>query len=212
MKPRQKRFVAKGIFAALSIALVPINTIIYGFKKSPIEYTLSNIGNFFNYRINFIIWGVVTGLLLISFIGFTFRRAQFEHNRAKRYLVMSYVFLILTVLTPALRDKMHFWFLVHNATAALFALFLVASLLFFMHYLSENNKKVYSKSLFALLFSVGFPISLLFVFGKLTGLAEIAFFVCISGFLMVLNIYLYREQNDRLSKSDEISNAVYEKK
>ncbi len=198
MKPKQKRFVAKGIFAALSIAFVPINTLIFGLKKSPVEYTLSNIGNFFDYRVNFIIWGVVTGLLLIGFIGFTFRKAQFEHNKAKRYLILSYVFLILTVLTPALRDQMQFWFMVHNVTATLFALFLVASLLFFMHYLSENNKKVYSKSLFSLLFSIGFPVLLLILFGRITGLAEIAFFVFISGFLMLLNIYLNREQRERM--------------
>lgn len=198
MKPKNKRIVAKGLFAFLSIMLVPIFTISFGFKKSPIDYTLSNIGNFFDYRINFIIWGVVTGALLMSFILFTYQRARFTNQRAKIFLIFSDVFLILTVATPALRETLSFWYYIHLLTSTLFVIFLIASLLFFMHFLSENNKNVYSKSLFFLLFSVGFPVALFLIFGKLTGLAEISFFVCISIFLLLLNVYLNREQKERL--------------
>jgi hypothetical protein len=205
LQPKEKRIVAKSIFAAISIALIPIYTIYFGFLESPTKYTLSNIGNFFDYRINFIIWGVVTGGLLVGFILFTYRKARFNNQRAKRFLIVSDIFLVLTVATPAFHESLRFWYYIHLLSATLFPLFLVASLLFFMHFLSVNNRKVYSKSLFFLMFSVGFPVSLLFVFGKLTGLAEIAFFVCISGFLALLNIYLSREQKDRLPE-------LYEKK
>ena len=123
---------------------------------------------------------------------------------------------MLTVLTPALRDTLKFWYYVHLVSSTLFALFLIASLLFFLHYLSVNNKKVYSKSLFLLLLAVGIPVSMLFVFGGLTGLAEISFFVGISAFLMLLNVYLYREQKSRLpemyrKKDKEGRDTAYEK-
>jgi cell division protein FtsW (lipid II flippase) len=198
MNPRDKRIIAKSIFAVISITLVPIYTIVFGFKESPIKYTLSNICNFFDYRLSFILWGIITGSLLVSFILFTYQRAKYNNARSKRFLILSDIFLVLTVLTPALRDAMRFWYYVHTFSAALFALFLVASLLFFMHYLSVNNKKVYSKSLFFLLAAVGIPVSMLFVFDGLTGLAEIAFFVCISIFLLLLNVYLSKEQKDRI--------------
>ena len=154
----------------------------------------------------------MTGALLVGFILFTYQRARFRHQRAKRYLILSDIFLVLTVATPALHESLRFWYYIHLLSATLFPLFLVASLLFFMHYLSENNRKVYSKSLFFLMFSVGFPVSLLFVFGKLTGLAEIAFFVCISIFLALLNVYLDREQKDRLPEMYGNKNKTVEEK
>ena len=92
IKPRGKRIVAKSLFATVSIALVPIFTISFGFKESPIKYTLSNIGNFFSYRINFIIWGVATGALLVGYILYTYSKARYYNQRSKKFLIWSDIF------------------------------------------------------------------------------------------------------------------------
>ncbi len=59
------------------------------------------IGNKLGYRINFITWSVSVGLLLTFFLLRLYVLKSFRNPRARRLLIWSLVFLILTVLIPA---------------------------------------------------------------------------------------------------------------
>jgi uncharacterized membrane protein len=58
-----KRFNEKII--TFSIIMIPLLTLLFGLRESPFNYTLSMIGNWFGHFNIFIIWGIVTAILLI---------------------------------------------------------------------------------------------------------------------------------------------------
>jgi hypothetical protein len=71
---RQRRirmFVMSILLAALLV------TVVYGTLENPLEYTLSNIGNFFDYRLFFIIWAIITGIAIQSSIVALFKLEEY---------------------------------------------------------------------------------------------------------------------------------------
>lgn len=52
-------------WATLSILLIPLFTYLFGIKESPFKFTLSMIGNRLEARLEFIIWGIICGLIFI---------------------------------------------------------------------------------------------------------------------------------------------------
>jgi len=179
----------KALFAFLSILIVPIYTIKFGTIESPFEYTLSNIGNFFGHNTSFVLWGIVTGICLAMYLLYTFKKLDYTNKKSRGYLIASNVFLLLTVLTPAMKDIMPFIYFIHVVNSILFPLFLIASIMLFVQYFSIRNKRFGKLAYALLLATVATPILMLFFMG-LNGLVEILFFVCISIFLLILNILL----------------------
>jgi hypothetical protein len=108
----------------------------------------------------------------------------------------------LTVLTPTIDNtfvendyefvdyeiKNTFFFNFHNIFAFLFSLFLMFSLFLFSKYLSSYNKKIYLKSFNWFLITLGGSLLMLFLFG-FTGIFELFFFISLSVFLLILNLF-----------------------
>ncbi len=188
-KKNQIKILLKTLFALISILTVPAYTIAFGTKESPYKYTLSNIGNFFGHNTSFIIWGVVTGACIGSYMLYTFTKLDFKNKKAKKYLISSNVFLFLTVITPAIKDLMPFLHFMHVIYSGLFALFLIISIMLFIQYFSTLNKRLGALAYALLCATVAVPVLTLFFMG-LNGIVEILFFVSISVFLMILNIIL----------------------
>lgn len=188
-KQQAKKITAQALFAFFSIALVPVYTLIFGTKEDPFLYTLSGIGNAFDHKLSFIFWGSITGLALVFYTLYVFAKIDYRDKRSRRFLYGSHLCLILTVLTPALKDVFPVWHFVHVVFSTLFSLLLVASILLFLQYLSKSNQELSKKSLFLLIGCVGMSVATLFLMG-LNGVVEIMFFIGISVFLFVLGIYL----------------------
>ncbi len=189
------------LFAFITI---PIFTFILGISKSPFNYTFSMIGNWFNYRLEFIIWGILTGILLVIFLVHLFREANFRNKRSLRYAYASGFFLILSVLTPtkikgpvekALRG---FSFDLHLFWSLAFIVLLVFSLYSFSKYLASMNKKLSIKSLKFLLITVGGSMLFLTIFG-MTGIFELFFFMSLVIYLLILekNIFKIRRKEKK---------------
>jgi hypothetical protein len=192
-----KKYTAQSVFAFLSLLLIPIYTLIFGTKENPWENTLSGIGNAFDHKLSFIIWGIVTGMAILYHSLYLFEKMDFSDKRARRYLISSQAFLLFTVLTPALKSVFPVWHFIHVMFSGLFALFLIIAIILFVNYLSKSNQKL-SKTAFILLLScVGVSILALFFMG-LNGVVEILFFIGITVFLAVLGFIL-----DRLRKQKE---------
>ncbi|MBN2852264.1 MAG: DUF998 domain-containing protein [Clostridia bacterium] len=191
--------------AGFAIIVIPLFTIFLGTKRPPTKYTLSMIGNRFDYRFEYIIWGIVTGGLLVYYILYLFKRANYSNNKAKRFLIWSDVFLVLTVIIPALEEIMPVFAFMHRFFAAAFGVSLVLSLYFFILYLSKGNNIVKRRYLMMLFMVVAGSVFSLFVFGN-TGIFELFFFISISLYLIILSTLL-KKLEDRKYKKDETDNG-----
>ncbi len=183
--------------ALFAIVVIPVYTWLFGTRYSPLDYTLSMIGNKLGYRLNFIIWGTVTGLLLTFFVVRLYVLHSFNHPRARRLLILSLVFLILTVLIPAM-EHLPILKKLHAVTAVAFGISLTLSLYLFIRYLASLNREVSIRSLWALYLVMGGSVMLFFLFGN-TGIFEIFFFFSISIFLLLLNRWIRREVTPKRS-------------
>lgn len=177
--------------AIFAIIVIPLYTWLFGTKESPLDYTLSMIGNKLGYRINFILWGTVTGLLLTFFILRLYVLKSFHNPRARRLLIWSLLFLILTVLIPAM-EHLPILKKLHAIAAIAFGLSLSTSLYLFIRYLHTSHKKVSIKSLWMLYAVVFGSITLFFLVGN-TGVFELFFFFSITLFLALLNKWVLKE-------------------
>lgn len=187
---------------SFALFMVPIYTFFFAFKESPLDYTFSMIGNWFDYRLSFIIWGVVTATLLLISIIHIYNNSRFEHERAHRSVKLSMFFLILTVVTPTANNNPLFgalieslpFFNLHGIFGFMFGLFLLLSLYLFSRYLTETDKEVSIKSIRLLLFTVGGSVATLFIFG-MTGVFELFFFLFLSLFLLITNWTVRRNRD-----------------
>ncbi|WP_209330140.1 hypothetical protein [Lunatimonas salinarum] len=179
--------------AIFAILVIPTYTFLFGTKESPFYFTLSMIGNLVEYRTGFIIWGVVTGLLLTFYIYRLYVLKAFFHRKAKKLLIGSLFFLVLTVLIPAV-EELPFWNSLHAVVAVLFAFSLTASLYLFIRYLAAIDEKITVRSTWMLFSIIGISVGLFFILGN-TGIFELFFFLSISAFLVLLKVWLKPYQN-----------------
>lgn len=177
-----------------ALVTVPLYAVYFALKESPFDYTMSMIGNWFDNRINFIIWGVVTATLLLISIIHIYNKTKFENKKARQFAKLSMLFLILTVITPTahnqqIYDELNqglFYVNLHGVFGFMFGIFLLLSLFLFSKYLSVVNKEMSIKSIRLLLITVGGSVITLFIFG-MTGIFELFFFLFLSAFLITIN-------------------------
>ena len=191
-KANKKLFEKKELtwLATFSIIMIPLATYLLGTEKSPFYYTLSMIGNKEGYRLEFILWGIMTGLFLTFFIERIYVLKSFNNPRARRLLIASLIFLVLTVAVPYM-NRLKILSKIHNVMAASFGVSLTASLYLFIKYLSERDQKLYHWSMIMFWIIVGGSLSLFFIFGR-TGIYELFFFFSLSIFLGILNRKLFK--------------------
>lgn len=180
-------------FAIIATTIILVITLSFGTRESPLDYTLSMIGNRFDARLEFIVWGIVTAGLLILYVLHIFKLGAFKHKKARKHLIRSGAFLVLTVLTPAMEEIWPILHRLHAVYGALFGFSLVASIYYFLKYIRAFNEKFYSISFLLLMLSVGGSITLLFLFGN-TGLFELFFFVSITLVLLFLEVTIRRNR------------------
>lgn len=185
-----------------ALVTVPLYAVYFALKESPLDYTMSMIGNWFDNRINFIIWGIVTATLLLISIIHIYNKTKFENKKARHFAKLSMLFLILTVITPTAHNEVIyeelnqglFYVNLHGIFGFMFGLFLLLSLFLFSKYLSVVNKEMSIKSIRLLLITVGGSIITLFIFG-MTGIFELFFFLFLSAFLITTNMSVKRNKN-----------------
>jgi hypothetical protein len=176
--------------AVFALIAIPLFTWLFGTRESPLDYTLSMIGNKLGYRINFITWGVAVGLLLTFFLIRLYVLKSFRNPRARRLLVWSFIFLVLTVVIPAV-EHLPILKKLHALAAVAFGLSLSASLYMFIRFLHSMDEKVSIKSMWMLLTVVLGSILLYFLVGN-TGVFELFFFFSITLFLFLLSRWVLR--------------------
>jgi hypothetical protein len=172
-------------FALFAIFTIPLGTWIFGTRESPFYHTFSYIGNSAGYKISFIIWGIITGVLITFLVIRLYILHSFKDRRARRLLVWSMIFLIITVMLPSM-DSLAILYKIHTAFAVAFALSLLMSLFLFIQYLLAINQKIFSWSMILLFFIFAGTTIIYFIFGN-TGIFELFFFTTLTIFIFFLN-------------------------
>lgn len=192
---RSKEWYERRIFALLYIVTVPLFTLLFGIIRNPVNYTLSRIGYMLQYRTSFILWGVVTGFLLVGYVLHIYKKAHYNNYTSKNLLYLSYAFLFLTVLIPAAREADPFMHALHIGATALFVGCLLASIIMFIRDLHRRMQTRRYLPAILLAICIDIPLAMLIGYGKLTGVAEITFFVCLTTFLVTTDVFLMRSKN-----------------
>jgi hypothetical protein len=186
------------VMTVLMVALLA--TLVFGTLRNPLLYTLSNIGNYFDFRGTFIAWAIVVGTAIQYAILSLFQLEEYRpDHRMKNILVfLSSLFLIATAIVPAFKDSYPGWHIVHYITAGLYALCIFLSLSPFAIFVSRENPRL-RKGIFGWLIAIwgGSGLALLF-FGK-TGMFEMCFLVGNLLFLLYLSLVQFEEKIVKLS-------------
>jgi len=186
------------IFVMSLLIAALVLTAIYGTLENPIEYTLSNIGNFFEYRLFFIIWAIIAGFAIQVSILALFKLENYQARAKYTFAVLASIFLIVTAFIPALKDIYPFWHWLHTFFAVLHALFMLLSLVPFVLWVSRENprlRRVLQIWLLVIWFGSIIP---LVIFGK-SGLFELWFFITFILFLLYLSLMLFEEKIVKMS-------------
>ncbi len=181
--------------AGIELVLIPFFTIVFGILKPPTEYTLSMIGNRFDLRLEFVIWGIVTSSSIVFLLGHIYKLGAFENKRASKLLVFSGIFLVFTVLVPAYKGVWPVSTKIHALFGALFAMSLVASIFYFLRYIGQYSRHLGRISTFLFLLVVCGSLTCMYFLGN-TGVFELYFFISFSLFLLFLGYIIAKERKN----------------
>ncbi|MFA6618550.1 MAG: hypothetical protein WCT23_05725 [Candidatus Neomarinimicrobiota bacterium] len=186
-KQRRNRII---VMSGLLITL--IMTAIYSTLENPFKYTLSNIGNFFNYRQVFIIWAIIAGLSIQTACIALFKLEKYEQKKASTLVIYASIALVLTAIIPAARDLFPFWHFVHVLTSINYGLLLILGLFPFIRFISTNNPRLRKANRLWGYIIIGGSFLSILIFG-MSGIFEIWFVATTTLFLLYLSLVLYEE-------------------
>lgn len=167
-------------------------TLVYGLLETPFIYTLSNIGNLFEYRLFFIVWSMITGISIQFTVVVLFRLEGYKTKYGYTYIGLSAAFLIITALVPAIANVYKILWVVHTATATLHALFFFLAVVPFSLWVSKENPRLRKIIYVWQIIIYGGSISMLIIFQR-GGLFELWFYVTNIIYLLFLSLVLFEE-------------------
>lgn len=200
------------IMSLLLLAL--LFTFVFGTLENPFVYTLSNIGNFFTYRIVFIIWSIVCGLAIQAAVVSLFKLEKYNSKYCYTFIGLGTFFLIATSIIPALKEIYPFWHIVHTITSGLLAIFLYLALVPFSRFVSRENPRLRNIiTIFQIVIWIGSILMIIFYWHS--AMFEIWFFATNIVFLLYLGLVLFEEKiikiSVKLMSDEENLNLAIEK-
>lgn len=189
-------------------------TLVFGMLENPFDYTLSNIGNFFSYRIAFILWSIIAGISIQLTVGTLFKLEKYETKYGFLFIGLSAFFLIATGILPALKEEYPVLHVMHTITSGLHALFLYLALVPFSLWVSRENPRLRITILIWQLVIWAGSIVMVIIFWH-SALFELWFFVSNIVFLLYLSLVLFEEAiiktSSRLLMNEKNLNIAIEK-
>jgi hypothetical protein len=194
----RERKIRMRVMSVLMLAVV--STLVFGTLRNPLLFTLSNIGNYFDFRGFFIAWAIIVGSAIQYAILSLFQLEEYRPNhRLKNILVvLSAILLIATAIVPAFKDAYPGWHIVHYITAGLYAACIFVTLFPFAIFITRENPRL-RKVIFVWLAVIwGGSVLALVFFGKV-GMFEMWFLVGNLLFLLYLSLIKFEEKIVKLS-------------
>ncbi|MBN2540877.1 MAG: hypothetical protein JXB08_05060 [Bacilli bacterium] len=207
-----QRKIRTGVMSLLLFALM--FTLVFGMLEDPIIYTLSNIGNFFTYRIIFIVWAIIAGTSIEVAVLSLFRLEAYKSKYGRIFIYLAVLFLIATAIIPALKDDYPILHVIHTITSGLLALFLYLGLVPFARWISKENPRL--QVVIAIWLGIIWIGSvLMIVLFWHSAMFELWFFVSNIAFLLYLSLVLFEEKivktSVKLLMDEENLNLAIEK-
>ena len=201
-KEAEKNEDMKHVTLASSFVLLYVlwSTYDIGTKLDPKEHTISQIGNY-GFRLEFIIWGITTGALFLWYILRLFELEDFENKHVVKWVGLSSLFLLLTVLTPSMPELFPVFQVFHVIWAGSFGIFLLLAMVFFVKFLAEDAREVSVRAFWGMGIVVFGTLLLIVTFGNVA-IWEMFFVSGIVVFLFLLTLGLERhdEQEELLER------------
>ena len=185
-----------GVMSILVLALV--FTFVYGTLEDPFVYTLSNIGNFFNYRVVFIIWSIVSALAIEFAVLALFKLEEYPNRTGYTFIYIATVLIIITGIVPALKETYPLWHYIHTGTSGALAIALYIAIVPFSKWVSKENPRL-RKTIIVWQIAIWIGSILMIVLYWHSALFEIWFFVSTILFLLYLSLVLFEEKIIKIS-------------
>ncbi|XFA98914.1 hypothetical protein ACAG96_08560 [Candidatus Izemoplasma sp. B36] len=200
------------IMSFLVFALV--FTFVFGTLEDPFIYTLSNIGNFFTYRMIFIIWSMIAGVAIELAVVSLFKLEGYKNKMGIIAIYLAAFFLIATGIIPALKETYPFWHYLHTFTSGVLAIFLYIAVVPFSLWISKENPRLrISIIIWQVIIWAGSILMVILYWHS--ALFEIWFFVSTILFLLYLCLVLFEEaiikKSVKLMMDEENLNIAMEK-
>ena len=182
------------LFMKIAMFVVPIYTVLLAINASIFEYNLSIVGNYFDMRISFVLWGIMTGTFLLFFIKDLFKKAKYTNFAIMFFANLGCVLFMASIVIPYLPDVFPFASWLHEAFAFISPFMLLASISIFVSKLVQQNPIIFKRSMILLRLIVLFSLALLMLFKFVNSALEI--FVLISTILFLKDLENRIEQNN----------------
>jgi hypothetical protein len=173
-------------------------TFVFGTLENPFTYTLSNIGNFFNYRHVFIIWAIVSGVAIETAMIALFKLEKYKDRNTYIYVYLATFFLIATAIIPALKETYPVLHYIHLITSVLLSIFYTLAVIPFSIWISKENPRLRRIITIWLMVIWAGSISMVIIY-RHSAMFELWFFATMILFLIYLSLVLFEEKIIKMS-------------
>ena len=198
LRLRRSRF-----WAILLLIIALLATTIYATLKNPFINTFSRIGNYYSYRLLYIMWAIVVSTCIHTATILMFKLTGYPRKWGYLALALASFFLIITAIIPSIKEQLPFWHTLHKWTTFFFVMSMLTAQHPFFVWLARNIPRI--KILlrnWQLIILCGSMASLL-IQGQ-TGIFELWFFLGLGALLTYLSWILYTEKIEKAEQHEHI--------
>ena len=166
-------------------------TVIYGTIEDPFENTMSNIGNYYDYRIAFIVWAIFSGTAIQTSILSLFKLQDYRPKKQTYLIYLATFFLIGASLIPAILPTYPILHAIHTVFAGMHAVCIFLSMQPYLKDVITKNPRLNSYIFYWQLLIWGGGIVVMLI--TFSGIFQLWFFVSLLMFLLYLTITLFEK-------------------
>lgn len=204
---RQKKLTK--IFGAFALIVIPIYTLLFALNGPLFETNLSEIGGFLGKEKGLIIWGTMSGVFFLIFLGFLFKLVGIKNKKMTRAVAIGCVMLLLAVIIPYSPEVFPFLSNLHTAMAFSATVLMVICIYYFIFAMKKLDSKIYNKALLYINIIVAITAIFFFLSG-ITSAVEITITIGMS--ILLFCCYLWLQKSEMFDSLQELKKIIDEKK
>jgi len=199
LKLRRERF-----WTITLMLIVIFATTLYGTLRNPFINTFSKIGNYFGYRVLYIIWAITVSICIHISSILLFKLTDYSKKMGSLGLLFASFFLIVTAIIPSIKEQLPFWHILHKWTTFFYVMSMITALHPFFVWLGRKipRLKVLLRN-WQLFILIGSITSLL-IQGQ-TGIFELWFFWGLGTLMIYLFWILFTEKIEEAEQHEHIA-------
>ena len=189
------------LYAGLSLAVIPVFTLIMGTQDNILLVSMSAMGNASgNMRFWVILWTIVFCAYFAGFMGYLLMLTRNTHSKIRGFVYFAIAVLIVGNIIPFLPETFPGFAQLHNFCAQISSVSLAVSLMLFALTLRNSYTVLFKKTLIFVLIIWAVLIALMSLFGT-RSITEMTGIILASVFLFVTLVRLHKEDDFDLIQS-----------